>query len=92
MKLFIARLFAVILIAVSIIDACAWSGPGHMTVAAIAYRDLSPVERQKLDTILESHPQFQSWRDAFPEKRTKPRSRALRSNGGQPMAGPDSQS
>jgi len=67
MKLFIARLFAVILIAVSIIDACAWSGPGHMTVAAIAYRDLSPVERQKLDTILESHPQFQSWRDDFPE-------------------------
>ena len=34
MKLFIARLFAVILIEVSIIDACAWSGPGHMTVAA----------------------------------------------------------
>jgi hypothetical protein len=67
MKLFIARLFAVILIAVSIIDACAWSGPGHMTVAAIAYRDLSPAERQKLDTILESHPQFESWRNAFPE-------------------------
>jgi hypothetical protein len=67
MKLFIARLFAVILIAVSIIDACAWSAPGHMTVAAIAYRDLSPGERQKLDTILQSHPQFQSWRDAFPE-------------------------
>src|SRR6516165_9778107 len=61
MKLSIARLFAVILIAVSISDACAWSGPGHMTVAAIAYRDLSPAERQKLDTILESHPQFQSW-------------------------------
>ena len=54
MKLFIARLFAIILIAVSIIDACAWSGPGYMTVAAIAYRDLSPVERQKLDAILES--------------------------------------
>ena len=67
MKLFIARLFAVILIAVSIIDACAWSGPGHMTVAAIAYRDLSPVERQKFDAILESHPQFQSWQNDFPE-------------------------
>jgi hypothetical protein len=67
MKLFIARLFAVILIAGSICDVCAWSGHGHMTVAAIAYRDLSPVERQKLDAILESHPQFQSWRDDFPE-------------------------
>ena len=89
MKLFVARLFAVLLIVLSISDACAWSGPGHMIVAAIAYRDLSPAERQKLDTILESHPQFQSWRDAFPEKRTKPRSRALRSNGRQPMARPD---
>jgi S1/P1 Nuclease len=67
MKLFIARLFAVILVAVSIIDACPWSGPGHMTVAAIAYRDLSPVERQKFDAILESHPQFQSWQNDFPE-------------------------
>ena len=67
MKLFIARLFAVILIAVSISDACAWSGPGHMTVAAIAYRDLSPAERQKLDAILGSHPQFQSWLNDFPE-------------------------
>jgi hypothetical protein len=67
MKLFIARLLAVILIAISIVDACAWSGPGHMIVAAIAYRDLSPMERQKLDAILESHPQFQSWQGAFPE-------------------------
>ena len=42
-------------------------GPGHMTVAAIAYRDLSPVERQKLDAILGSHPQFQSWLNDFPD-------------------------
>jgi S1/P1 Nuclease len=66
MKPSIARLFAVILIALSISDACAWSGPGHMTVAAIAYRDLSPAERQKLDAILKSHPQFDSWRSGFP--------------------------
>ena len=67
MKLFIARLFAVILVAVSVIDAYAWSGPGHMIVAAIAYRDLCSVERQKLDAILESHPQFDSWQNNFPE-------------------------
>jgi len=67
MKLFVARLFAVLLIVLSMSDACAWSGPGHMIVAAIAYRDLSPVERQKLDMIVESHPQFKSWRDDFPE-------------------------
>jgi hypothetical protein len=64
MKLFIGNLFAVVLFVLSISNACAWSGPGHMTVAAIAYRDLFPVERQKLGAILLSHPQFQSWRHA----------------------------
>jgi S1/P1 Nuclease len=39
MKAFIARLLAVILIAVSIVDACAWSGPGHMTVASSTAQD-----------------------------------------------------
>jgi hypothetical protein len=37
-----------------------------MTVAAIAYRDLSPAEREKLDLILEWHPRFQSWQSDFP--------------------------
>ena len=66
MKRSITRLFAVILIAVSTSHACAWNGPGHMTVAAIAYRDLSPTEREKLDLILKSHPRFQSWQSDFP--------------------------
>ena len=61
-----ARLFAIILIVLTISDACAWSGPGHMTVAAIAYRDLSPAERQKVDLILNSHPRFRSWQNDFP--------------------------
>jgi hypothetical protein len=38
-----------------------------MTIAAIAYRDLSQVGRQKLDAILKSHPQFESWRNGFLE-------------------------
>src|SRR5262249_55561984 len=67
MKLFVARLFAVLLIVASISDACAWSGLGHIAVDAIAYRDLSPVERQKHDAILGSHPQFQSWLNDFPD-------------------------
>jgi hypothetical protein len=37
-----------------------------MTVAAIAYRDLSPAEREKLDLILKSHSRFQSWQSDFP--------------------------
>ena len=63
-----ARLFAAIItiVVLSIDGACAWSGPGHMTAAAIAYRDLSPAERQKFDAILASHPRFQSWQNSFP--------------------------
>ncbi|HEY5742803.1 MAG TPA: S1/P1 nuclease [Terrimicrobiaceae bacterium] len=66
MKPSVARLFAIIPILLTITDAWAWNGPGHMTVAAIAYRDLSPTEREKLDLILKSHPQFQSWQSDFP--------------------------
>jgi hypothetical protein len=62
----VARLFAIIPILLAISAACAWNGPGHMTVAAIAYRDLSPAEREKLDLVLKSHPRFQSWQSDFP--------------------------
>ena len=66
MKPSVARLFANIVIVLAISHASAWNGPGHMTVAAIAYRDLSPAERDKLDVILKSHPRFQSWQSDFP--------------------------
>jgi hypothetical protein len=62
----VARLFAIIPILLAISAACAWNCPGHMTVAAIAYRDLSPAEREKLDLVLKSHPRFQSWQNDFP--------------------------
>jgi S1/P1 Nuclease len=66
MKPSVARLFAIISILLTISGACAWSGPGHMTVAAIVYRDLSPAEREKLDLVLKSHPRFRSWQSDFP--------------------------
>ena len=66
LKLAARLLAAIILVALSINSAWAWSGQGHMTVAAIAYRDLSPAERQKFDAILASHPRFQSWQSSFP--------------------------
>jgi hypothetical protein len=66
MKPSVAGLFANIVIVLAISHASAWNGPGHMTVAAIAYRDLSPAERQKVDLILESHPRFHSWQNDFP--------------------------
>jgi S1/P1 Nuclease len=46
----------------------AWSGPGHMIVAAIAYRDLSPEDRAKAQAILEHHDNFEKWKAEVPEK------------------------
>lgn len=44
----------------------AWSGPGHMIVAAIAYRDLSPAERKQVDALLRGHPWSDGWIHAAP--------------------------
>ena len=44
--------------------AFAWNGTGHETIAAIAYRNLSPDVRAKVDTILQEHPKYDEWRAA----------------------------
>ncbi len=45
----------------------AWNGPGHMLVAVIAYDQLTPPQRARLLTILESHPAFAKWQAAAPK-------------------------
>lgn len=45
----------------------AWSGPGHMTVAAIAYRNLSPEVRQKATDLLKNHYEYSKWKAEIPE-------------------------
>jgi len=44
----------------------AWSGPGHMAVAALAYRELAPADRAKVDKILAAHPAFKAWQKQYP--------------------------
>jgi hypothetical protein len=44
----------------------AWSGPGHMLVAAWAYKELTPAEQHKVDAILSQHPRFTQWQRDFP--------------------------
>lgn len=46
--------------------ALAWSPPGHMIVTAVAYDQLSPAERAKLDGILLEHPKYNAWRETYP--------------------------
>ena len=43
----------------------AWSGAGHQIIAAEAYRELSPALRKKAIQLLQSHPQYDQWKDSL---------------------------
>ena len=43
----------------------AWSGPGHMTLAAIAYRELSSNDMQRVSELLRHHPDYAKWTNSF---------------------------
>jgi hypothetical protein len=43
----------------------AWSGAGHMVIAAQAYRELPPAVRSQVNEILKSHPEFGRWTGSF---------------------------
>jgi hypothetical protein len=44
----------------------AWSAPGHMIVTALAYDQLTPVERAKFDGILRNHTKYRTWKETYP--------------------------
>ncbi|OYT73786.1 MAG: hypothetical protein CFK52_00010 [Chloracidobacterium sp. CP2_5A] len=47
----------------------AWNQAGHATVAAIAYAQLTPRARARVDAALKQHPEYPEWtRDAAPEQ------------------------
>jgi hypothetical protein len=67
----IPRLFVVFLISlVSQVPAHAWSGPGHATVAAMAYRQLPAETQRHLAAILMRHPKFATWKKEFNAKKS----------------------
>jgi hypothetical protein len=43
----------------------AWSSPGHMTIAAIAYRDLSDSQKQAVTELLTHHPDYPQWKENY---------------------------
>lgn len=47
------------------VTSCAWSAPGHMVIAAIAYNDLTISERTKINDILKSHPDYLQWKARY---------------------------
>src|SRR5258705_3884838 len=58
-------LFLCLALALSVRPALAWSGAGHMIIAAEAYRELSPKWKTKADTVLKAHPDYAKWKESF---------------------------
>jgi hypothetical protein len=50
--------------------AAAWNGTGHRTIAYIAYQQLNPPTRARVDALLKLNPEYQRWvRDIPPAER-----------------------
>src|SRR6185312_4291350 len=47
------------------LSSLAWSSQGHMTIAAIAYRDLPADEQQRVSDLLKHHPDYAKWTNNF---------------------------
>lgn len=43
----------------------AWSGAGHMAIAAGAYSQLSNALKARVDLLLKSHPDYEDWRESY---------------------------
>jgi hypothetical protein len=61
-----AILFLFVLCALAAAPSQAWNDRGHMTVAYIAYKQLSPTARDRVNALLELNPFHKRWADAVP--------------------------
>jgi hypothetical protein len=68
MKKLITLSISAFLFLASISNTLAWSGPGHMVIAAEAYRQLSPDLQKRVTEILKAHPAYGKWESSFPQK------------------------
>jgi hypothetical protein len=65
MKRIFAALFISSVLFLSREASFAWSGPGHMVIAGIAYRDLPGDEQTKVFELLKHHPDYPKWTNSF---------------------------
>jgi len=43
----------------------AWSGAGHMVIAAETWHELSPGLRNEVTELLKAHPEYEKWKESF---------------------------
>jgi len=60
----------VVFLLFSLQSSFAWSSPGHMVVAAIAYRDLPAATRTNLNELLTHHPDYAQWKEKYSPDKT----------------------
>lgn len=65
MRKTVAALLLLFVLFFSRLTSLAWSSQGHMTVAAIAFRDLPADEKQRVSEILKHHPDYAKWTNNF---------------------------
>src|SRR5690349_11040178 len=65
MKRIISVIGSVVGLALLQSNALAWGDAGHLTVAAEAYRQLSPELKAQTFEVLKSHPDFAKWSKAY---------------------------
>jgi hypothetical protein len=66
MKRLVVAIVITVLIASPLL---AWDGTGHMTVAYIAYKNLSDDTRMRVDELLKLNPEYKNWTKGVPKKR-----------------------
>jgi len=65
MKLILLALFLAVCSLLIPSVALAWSGPGHLVIAAEAYRELTPELKAEVFDVLKAHPDFAKWEKAY---------------------------
>jgi hypothetical protein len=63
-KLPIFIVLAMLMVVVSPSRAGAWNSKGHWVTAYVAYKNLTPAARAKVDKLLRAHPDYRRWRSA----------------------------
>jgi hypothetical protein len=53
--------WAVVVLALPQFNALAWSGAGHLVIAAEAFRQLSPELKAEASEVLKAHPDYVKW-------------------------------
>jgi S1/P1 Nuclease len=57
---------ALVLVLALGVPSYAWSGPGHMAVAYVAYQNLTPQVRSRVDELIRLNPKFDQWNQTIP--------------------------